>query len=333
MRQKVPDMDSITKFLSASGGGAITRRQLFQALGLSATTAVAAAALPRDLLAAAAGQAAGAAKSFPVTTVNHLSYASTDYKKVRDFYVDFFGMRDVWDDGTKCQVDCGPASAPNSLYVTSAQAGAKPTVGHFAFGLPNFWEQRMAVKTEADRRGIADVRADGEGGWFVPAPSGYMTQPVTVMDPAMFPGAAQPCAEAKSAKCKDAFESGHKNLAALPKPSGKGFKALYFKYIVLRVPDVAKERDFYNGFYAMKVVADKKDDVSLRFGQNTLVLRPSAAGAKPSCDEFGFVVENYDEAKVKAEAARRSLVTKPNPFGGLLVTDPNGLEIGVGGRG
>ena len=114
MRQKVTDMDSITKFLRASEGGAITRRQLFEALGLSATAAVAAAALPRNVFAAIAGQAAAASKSFPVTTVNHLSYASTDYKKVRDFYVDFFGMRDVWDDGTKCQVDCGPASAPNS---------------------------------------------------------------------------------------------------------------------------------------------------------------------------------------------------------------------------
>jgi catechol 2,3-dioxygenase-like lactoylglutathione lyase family enzyme len=325
-------MDDMTKLLKFPELSTMSRRQLFQALGLSATAAVAAAALPRTLFAAAAGQAAAATKSFPVTTVNHLSYASTDYKKVRDFYVDFFGMRTVWDDGTKCQVDCGPAAAPNSLYVTSAQAGAKPTVGHFAFGLPNFWEQRTAVKAEADRRGIPDVRADGEGGWFVPGPSGYVTQPVTVMDPAMFPGAAQPCAEAKSAKCKDAFEAGHKNLAAIPKPSGKGFKALYFKYIVLRVPDVAKERDFYAGFYGMKVVSDKKDDVSVRFGENTLVLRPSAAGAKPSCNEFGFVVENYDQAKVKAEADRRGLTTKPNPFGGLLVNDPNGLEIGIGGR-
>ena len=72
--------------------------------------------------------------------------------------------------------------------------------------------------------------------------------------------------------------------------------------------------------------------MSLRFGENTLVLRPSAAGAKPSCMEFGLVVENYDEAKVKAEADRRGLSTKPDPFGGLLVNDPNGLAIGIGGR-
>ncbi len=325
-------MDEMTKLLKTPELTTISRRQLFQALGLSATAAVAAAALPRKLWAARGGQDAAANKAFPVTTVNHLSYASTDYKKVRDFYVDFFEMRPVWDDGTKCQVDCGPAAAPNSLYITSAQPGAKPTVGHFAFGLPNFWERRLDIKNEMIRRGFKGVREDGEGGWFVDGPSGYGTQPVTVMDPAMFPGAASPCAEAKSAKCHDAFESGHKNLASIPKPGGKGSKALYFKYIVLRVPDVAKERDFYSSLFGMKVVSDKKDDASLRFGENTLVIRASEAGAKPSCNEFGFVVENYNEAKVKAEAARRGLSTKPNPFGGLLVSDPNGLDIGIGAR-
>ena len=45
------------------------------------------------------------------------------------------------------------------------------------------------------------------------------------------------------------------------------------------------------------------------------------------------VVENYNEAKVKAEAARRGLTAKPGPLGGLVVNDPNGLEIGIAGRG
>jgi catechol 2,3-dioxygenase-like lactoylglutathione lyase family enzyme len=324
-------MDDVKRLLDGELG-TISRRQLFEALGLSATAAFAAAALPRTLFAAGAGQAAAANKAFPVTTVNHLSYASTDYKKVRDFYVDFFGMRAVWDDGTKCQVDCGPAAAPNTLYITSAQAGVKPNVAHFAFGLPNFWERRLDVKNEMIRRGFEGVREDGEGGWFVNGPSGYVNQPVTVLDPSMFPGAAQPCAEAKSAKCKDGYEVGLKNLASIPKASGTGFKALYFKYIVLRVPDVAKERDFYTSLFGMKVVSDKKDDVSLRFGENTLVVRPSEAGAKPSCNEFGLVVENYDQARVKAELERRGLSSKPDAFGGVAFNDPNGLEIGIAGR-
>jgi catechol 2,3-dioxygenase-like lactoylglutathione lyase family enzyme len=312
--------------------GTIGRRQLLQSLGLGATSALGLIAFPRAATAlATAVEQTAANKSFAVTTVNHLSYPSTDYKKVRDFYVDLLGMRDVWDDGTKCQVDCGPPSAPNSLYITQAQPNVKPNIAHFAFGLPNFWERSAELKAEMERRKLPGVRADGEGGFFVEGPSGYVSQPVTVMDPAMFPGAAQPCAVAKSDKCKEAFEAGHKNLASVPKPSGKGFTAQYFKYIVLRVPDVAKERDFFTSLFGMKAVADKKDDVSLRFGENTLVLRPTAAGAKPYCNEFGFVVQNFDQAKAKAELDRRGISSKPNPFGGLAFNDPNGLEIGIGG--
>lgn len=325
-------MDHVTKLLRNSELGTVDRRQLLQTLGLGATSALVMSALPKSVLALTGESQTVANKAFAVTTVNHLSYQSTDYAKVRDFYVDVLGMRCVWDDGTKCQVDCGPAAAPNSLYVTKAQANAKPGVAHFAFGLPNFWALRSEIKTEMDRRKFAGVREDGEGGWFVDGPSGYVVQPVTVMDPAMFPGAASPCKVAKSDTCKDAFESGHKNLAAVPKASGKGFKALSFKYITLLVPDVAKERDFYASLLGMKVVSDKKDDVSLRFGENTLVLRPSAAGAKPSCTEFGFVVENYDQAKVKAELDRRGIASKANPYGGLALNDPNGIEIGIGGK-
>ena len=108
-------MEHLTKLLKDCKRAQMDRRQLLQALGLTATSAFALGVLPRaaTVWAAGLGQASAANKSYPVTTVNHLSYASTDYKKVRDFYVDFFGMRDVWDDGTKCQVDCGPAAAPN----------------------------------------------------------------------------------------------------------------------------------------------------------------------------------------------------------------------------
>ena len=42
-------------------------------------------------------------------------------------------------------------------------------------------------------------------------------------------------------------------------------------------------------------------------------------------------VENYEQAKVKAELDRRGIASRPNPAGGLLLKDPNGLDIGVAG--
>jgi catechol 2,3-dioxygenase-like lactoylglutathione lyase family enzyme len=311
------------------GGRRRDRRRLLRGLGIGVTAAVAYGALGRMTSVFAANPAN---KAFPVTTVNHLSYASPDYRVTRDFYVDLFGMRDVWDDGTKCQLDCGPEDAPNSFYMTQAKPGMEPTVAHFAFGLPDYWKVVGELKEELLRRGLPGVHPDGEAGWFVNGPSGYVQHIVTVKDPAMFPGAAAPCEVARSDKCRSAYAAGVKNLDSVPTPGARGFKALYFKYIVLRVPDIGREADFYTSVMGMKPVSQKKDDVALRFGENTLVLRPARADGKPSCNEFGFVVDNYDEGKVKAEFERRGVAARPNPAGGLLLKDPNGLEIGIAGK-
>lgn len=306
----------------------IDRRTMLQYLGINAA-AIAVSSLGR---AANVFAAEAPNKAFAVTTVNHLSYASADYKVTRDFYVDLFGMRDVWDDGTKCQLDCGPEDAPNSFYLTPAKPGTEPTISHFSFGLPDYWKVAGELRDELLRRKLPGVHPDGEAGWFVSGPSGYTQHIVTIKDQGMFPGAAAPCEIASSAKCKDAYALGVKNPELFAKPGGKGFKALYFQYFVLHVPDVAREADFYTSLMGMKPVSQKKDDMWLRFGQNTLVLRPAGPDGKPYCNEFGLVVENYDQAKITAEFDRRGIASKPNPAGGLLLKDPNGLDIGIAGK-
>ena len=304
------------------------RRRILRTLGIGAAAAAVCGAFGRaaNVLADAPDN-----KAFAVTTVNHLSYASENYKVTRDFYVDLFGMRDVWDDGTKCQLDCGPEDAPNSFYLTPAKPGTAPAVGHFSFGLPDYWKLSGQLRDELLRRKLPGVHPDGEAGWFLNGPSGYTQHIVTVKDAAMFPGAAAPCEVARSDKCKDAYAAGVKDIASVPKPSGKGFKALYFQYIVLHVADVAREADFYTSVMGMQPLPQKRDGVWLRFGENSLVLRSAAADGKPYCNEFGLVVENYEQAKVKAELDRRSIASRPNPAGGLLLKDPNGLDIGVAG--
>jgi catechol 2,3-dioxygenase-like lactoylglutathione lyase family enzyme len=308
--------------------GHLSRRRLLCGASAAAASAIAYVALGRSASALAAD---AANKSFAVTTANHLSYASPDYKLTRDFYVDLFGMRDVWDDGTKCQLDCGPEDAPNTFYLTQSKPGIAPTVAHFSFGLPDYWQRSAELRDELLRRKLPGVHADGEAGWFVSGPSGYVQHIVTIKDPAMFPGAAAPCEVARSQKCKDAYAAGVKNPDAFPKPSGKGFKALYFHYIVLRVADVAREADFYSSLMGMKSVTQGKDEIALRFGENTLVLR-RAAGDKPYCNEFGLAVDNFDQAKVKAELERRGIASSANPHGGLMLKDPNGLDVGIAAK-
>lgn len=321
----------------------MSRRRAIQALGSAAGAAFAASAVPKGV-AAFAGNAAQkamvAGKSFPVVTVNHLSLAASDYAKSRDWYVDLFGMRVVWDDGKKCGLEFGSLTEPNGIYITQvAKPGDKAVVGHFAFGAPNVVENLAAMKAEMERRGLTNIRPDGGVGWSALDPAGYMLNTwVPIKDKAMYPGAAGPCEDAHSAKCMDAYEVGLKNLSSIPKASGKGFKAISYSHIVLNVPeaDIPKEREFYSGMFGMKVIEDKQTgpnpEVLLRFGGNTLSLRKTAnPDDKPYCNQYGFVVEKYDQARVKAELERRGLKPDPDSKSGWTVHDPDGMSILVTG--
>jgi catechol 2,3-dioxygenase-like lactoylglutathione lyase family enzyme len=327
--------DHITKLLKACERGQIDRRQLLQALGIGATGAFAAGAvpgLPNVLFAQAKG------KSFPVTTMNHLSYqCGPDYVKVRDWYVDLFGAWTSWDNGKQCAIEFGDPKKPEGIYIRSATGGGKPTIGHFAFGIPNIMTHISDMKVEMERWGLKNIRPDGEHGWISDDPAGYMLNTwVPEKDAAMFPGAARPCAKADSKECKDAFEAGLKGLDKLPKPSGKGFKGVYFTNIVLNVPAsmVPKERDFYRDLLGMKVIRETPRKVYLKFGGDTMVLDGSLKdGEEPFCNHYGIQIENYDSAKVEAELKRRGLNPQANTKLAWTVKDPDGMTVDVAGAG
>lgn len=324
----------ISKLFKDLENGKMDRRRLLQALGLTAGAAVAASAVPATLF---AQTSAGGGRSFPPTTMNHLSLAVKDYAKSRDFYVDLFGMQVRWDDGKGAEVVFGPPAEVDGIYIRPVGANAKPGVGHMAFGVPTtyFLENKSGMKAEMERRGLENIRPDGEYGWIANDPAGYMQNTwVPVSDGAMFPGAASPCKVAKSQECVSAFEAGRKNLSNAPKPSGKGFKAIYYSNIVLSVPeaDIPKEKEFYSGMYGMKITSENKDGVSMKFGKNTLSIGKTAnPGDKPYCTRYGFAIENYDQAKVKAELERRGLNPQPGPGTGWTIKDPDGMTIEITG--
>ena len=312
------------------------RRQVLRRFGIVAAGAFAVGAIPK-CFALTVAEGSGGGKSFPVTTVNHLNLTSANYKRSRDFYVDLFGMRVAWDDGRQCALEFGSLTSPNGMYIRPlTKPGEKPTIGHMAFGIPNFMSQRAAMKAELVRRGVKNIREDGEVGWSCDDPSGY---PLNIWVPeknrAMFPGAAGPCEIASSAKCKTAFDAGVKNLGSAPKPNAKSFHPVGFSFIILNVPDVAKERDFYRDLLGMRVVSDVSqtpgaEECYLRFGQNTLVLRKlGGPGGKPYCNQFGFAVAN-SSMEIESELMRRGFKSEPDSkLGGWTISDPSGFRVGI----
>ena len=129
---------NIAGLRKAFESGRIDRRQLMQALGLTAGAAFAASVSPE--VTAFAGGGAQAAMSggmlLKAVAYNHINYQVADYAKVRDFYVNLFGMKLVYDDGKQCSVECG--DPPSAIYI-------------------------RPLNKPLDRRGRQLVRANGPG--------------------------------------------------------------------------------------------------------------------------------------------------------------------------
>ena len=97
---------NLARLCTAFENGRIGRRELMRALGLTATAAFAASVSP-ETTAFAGGSAQTAMPGGSVlkaVAFNHINYQVPDYAKVRDFYVNLYGMKVVWDDGKQCSV-------------------------------------------------------------------------------------------------------------------------------------------------------------------------------------------------------------------------------------
>ena len=90
-------------FVRRSRTDRIGRREVVRALGLGATAALAASVLPEaTTFAGGRGIIRGGHSVFKAVAFNHINYQVADYAKMRDFYVNLYGMKVAWDDGKQC---------------------------------------------------------------------------------------------------------------------------------------------------------------------------------------------------------------------------------------
>jgi len=300
------------------------RRRFIRALGAGAAT----------VLAACAGSpVAESPKSRPsltrATAVNHVAYAVTDYARTRDFYVEMFGMRVAWDDGTKCSVEFGDPARPDAFYIVAAKPGEKAYVNHIGYSIDDFVGNKSAIAAELKRRNT-QFKADTEQGWTLEDPSGFTIH--FISETGIFPGASAPCAVMNSSECSSANAVGLKKLAQVPTPSGRGFKAIAFSHIVQCVRNVEETRDFYRDLFGMREVRSTPGEAILRFGNDTLVLLNSTRAEKsPYIDHFALEVDAYDQAKVEAELKRRGYEPRPESRLAWTIRDPEGMRVEVAG--
>jgi len=152
--------ENIAGLRKAFKSGKISRRELVRALGVTASAALAAGAFPE--VASYAGDPpqmgmSGGNTALKAVAYNHINYQVSDYAKVRDFYVSLLGMKDAWDDGKQCSVECG--DPPNAIYIRPLTKPLDRPAGNWSAQMGQGNVDHFAIFHREFRAGIRARRA------------------------------------------------------------------------------------------------------------------------------------------------------------------------------
>ncbi len=114
--------------------------------------------------------------AFRATCVHHVSHQCVDYGKVRDYYVDLWGMRKVSDNGRVAVVEFGGAygDPPQQVWLRGGlKPGEKEWVDHVGYAVEDF-DLRYA-EAELKRRGLSPKSA-GPHAWAIQDVAGFPIQ-------------------------------------------------------------------------------------------------------------------------------------------------------------
>ena len=139
----------ISKLLQKYERGNMSRRQLVQSLTMTAAAAFGLTAEPAS---------AATSPGLKGVSVNHLHFAVHDYKKIRDFYVNLFGMKVFGDNKPEkpnhCHLQCGDTfltidGRSRPAYSVDSQNHAPARVQHIAIGIHDFDKKKVDAVVES----------------------------------------------------------------------------------------------------------------------------------------------------------------------------------------
>ena len=300
-----------SKSLQDSDHGKMDRRQLLQALGLTAG----AAALGGSVAYGQEEQGPGLPRyqwmkeyprsgQFKTIAVGHISYSVPNQRETRDWYIDVLGMEAVFDTGRSTALRFGVPW--NHIYLGQANdANAKPTIGHMAYSIEKF--RLDAVEKELQARGLPHAY-DGPEMIHTDDPEGYRLQPSSLV--AVFPGGGN-AENVEGLGQEDGLKT---ELRKAPRPTYDKFVATAMNHISHNCVDYGKVRDYYVDLWGMKKVSDDGKVAVLEFGgdygdppQQVWLRGGVAAGQSQYVDHIGYSIENFNANEVAAELKRLGL--------------------------
>lgn len=114
--------------------------------------------------------------TFVASCMNHISHNCIDYGKVRDYYIDVWGMRKVSDDRRVAVVEFAgyAGDPPQQVWLRGGlKPGQKQFVDHIGYSIENF--DAAKVEAELKRRGLSP-RGAGPYAWAINDAAGFPIQ-------------------------------------------------------------------------------------------------------------------------------------------------------------
>jgi catechol 2,3-dioxygenase-like lactoylglutathione lyase family enzyme len=321
----------IPKSFQDLDNGEIDRRQLIQALGLTAGAAFVAGSVayaqesnvPRMKWLKSSYPRSG---PFKTLSVGHISYSVPDYKKARAWYIDLLGMQSVFDNGTTSALRFGIPW--NHIYLgQNGDPNAKAAIGHMAYSIEKF--RLDAVEAELKARGLVALY-DGPEMIHTDDPEGYRLQPSSLV--AVFPGGGSAQA-VDDLKQEDGLKA---ELRAVPRPTYRAFTASCMNHISHNCVDYGKVRDYYVDVWGMRKVSDDGNVAVVEFGgefgdppQQVWLRGGLKSGETQYVDHVGYSIEDFDSSRVEAELTRRGLNPKRAGANAWAISDVAGFPIQI----
>lgn len=113
------------------------------------------------------------------------------------------------------------------------------------------------------------------------------------------------------------------------------FKAVAVNHLSYNVKDYTKTAAFYADLLGVKVSHDNaKNQCFLEFGNSFIVARNAREGRAPgSIDHVAYTIDTWDKAAVEAELKRRGHTPRLDTDNSYHITDPDGFDVQIAGRG
>jgi catechol 2,3-dioxygenase-like lactoylglutathione lyase family enzyme len=247
---------------------------------------------------------------FKATAFNHLSYGVSDYARSRDYYMDMFGMKCVFDDGQQCSLSFG--NPPRQIYIHKSDKA--PFIDHWGFSIENF--EAKTVGATLQRLGLNPKR-DSDYSWTILDPDGYRID--ICAETGLYPGTGL-----STFQLKGKTPSGNK----ASRPSH--WKATAINHMSYRVSDYARTRDFYMDLFGMRLAFEDGIQSSVAFStpEDAIFIRKLHKGGKGALnDHWAISVENFDFDKVEADIIRLGITHHSDGDSAWTFNDPDGYQI------